>query len=814
MHMSGSLRRDQIRSAAFEAIGLLAVAVKSDIIPHWRHWKDVLESIKNLLPSVGSVGSKKKPVSIDPMVFACVSMTARAVGPKMAAKAPFYQLFQEIISKMLNVGLSHPLTAALRDLANIMPSCKKIIQDGVLNILSLILMQRPVGHPGMPKSNMIVPSPAGAAHAAITEDEINYTTLALRTLGTFDFKGHTLTHFISHCAEHFLSSEHKDIRMEAVRTCSHLLMPTIHPMVVPSSAINYPISPASQQVVSEVLSKLLTVGITDPDASIRKCVLYCLNERFDSHLAQAENLQALFVALNDEMFDIREQALCMIGRLSKYNPAYIMPSLRKTLIQILTELEYSGVGRNKEQSARMLCQLVSNAPRLIKPYMDPILKALVPKLEDQDPNPGVVTSVLNAIGELAMVSGVEMTKYIDQLFRVIIDMLQDASSLAKREVALCTLAKLVESTGYVSLSAYTKYPMLLEVLLNFLKTEQSPGIRREAIRVLGLLGALDPYKYKQIQMDAKLKQQSIASTESGTTVENQETETSTSEMLVTMGSGAHLDEFYPAVAIAALMRIMRDPSLSAHHTTVIQAVQFIFSNLGMKGVQYLPQLMPSYLNVIRTCEPNFREFILQQLGKLVSVVKQHIRDYLVEIFELIRDYWSMQSPVSLQNTIINLVEQLAFALSGEFKLYLPQILPQMLRVFVHDNTTSRAVSCKLLAAIQRFGSSFDDYLHLLIPPVVKLFDDADAPMEVRKASLTTLEKLCENVDLREFSARIIHPLIRVLEKEQELRQPAMNTLTAIVTQMGRSYQMFIPAVYKVLMFASFLYNCRRVFLLK
>ena len=42
--------------------------------------------------------------------------------------------------------------------------------------------------------------------------------------------------------------------------------------------------------------------------------------------------------------------------------------------QILTELEYSGVGRNKEQSARMLGHLVSNAPRLIRPYMEPILK--------------------------------------------------------------------------------------------------------------------------------------------------------------------------------------------------------------------------------------------------------------------------------------------------------------------------------------------------------------------------------------------------------------------------------------------------------
>lgn len=63
-------------------------------------------------------------------------------------------------------------------------------------------------------------------------------------------------------------------------------------------------------------------------------MLSSLDERFDAHLAQAENLQALFVALNDEEFEIRELALCTIGRLSSFNPAYIMPSLRKTLIQV------------------------------------------------------------------------------------------------------------------------------------------------------------------------------------------------------------------------------------------------------------------------------------------------------------------------------------------------------------------------------------------------------------------------------------------------------------------------------------------------
>jgi len=52
-----------------------------------------------------------------------------------------------------------------------------------------------------------------------------------------------------------------------------------------------------------------------------------------------------------------------------------MPALRKLLIQLLTELEHSGMGRNKEQSSRLLGRLVSSAPRLIRPYMEPILKS-------------------------------------------------------------------------------------------------------------------------------------------------------------------------------------------------------------------------------------------------------------------------------------------------------------------------------------------------------------------------------------------------------------------------------------------------------
>lgn len=78
-----------------------------------------------------------------------------------------------------------------------------------------------------------------------------------------------------------------------------------------------------------------TVGIKlFTDADVRYWVVASLDESFDQHLAQAENLSALFVAMNDEVFEIRELAVCTIGRLSCLNPAYVMPSLRKTLIQV------------------------------------------------------------------------------------------------------------------------------------------------------------------------------------------------------------------------------------------------------------------------------------------------------------------------------------------------------------------------------------------------------------------------------------------------------------------------------------------------
>jgi serine/threonine-protein kinase mTOR len=125
--------------------------------------------------------------------------------------------------------------------------------------------------------------------------------------------------------------------------------------------------------------------------------------------------------------------------------------------------------------------------------VESILLVLLPK--SRDPSPAVASSVLSALGELARVGGEDLTQYLDKLMPLIIDALQDQSSTTKRDAALKTLGQLASNTGFV-IEPYQKYPQLLNILINILKTESSISIRRETVKLIGILGALDPYRHK------------------------------------------------------------------------------------------------------------------------------------------------------------------------------------------------------------------------------------------------------------------------------------------------------------------------------
>lgn len=49
----------------------------------------------------------------------------------------------------------------------------------------------------------------------------------------------------------------------------------------------------------------------------------------------------------------------------------------------------------------------------------------------------------------------------------------------------------------------------------------------------------------------------------------------------------------------------------------------------------------------------------------------------------------------MQSTLISLTEQIAAALASDFKLYLPQIIPYALKIFMYDDSLGKTVTLQV-----------------------------------------------------------------------------------------------------------------------
>ncbi|GAA5848144.1 hypothetical protein JCM3766R1_000463 [Sporobolomyces carnicolor] len=773
LYLLGQLKNNRDRTTSFHAIGHVAMQVKAAMAPYL---DPILASVKEGLQQRG-----KKGAPSEESIFQCIGMLAQSVGQALTKH------MHELLDLMFAYGLSPALEVALTQLGKDIPPLLPEIQERVLNLISQILAGEPFVQAGAPRRYQ------RAHHVPLPEHrDQGQVILALEVLGSFNFKGifqvnraatpadisseHSLGEFIRDRVVRYVEDDNAEIRRAAALSSCAVLA---NDPVVGQTSNN------AIRLVNEILEKLLTLAIADPDPSIRETTISALEPKFDRHLAQAECVRSLFIALNDEVYAIREVAIRIIGRLASINPAYVMPSLRKTLIQLLTELEYSTSSRSKEEASTLLGLLVGASQRLTRPYVVPMLNVLLPK--SRDTSPAVASSIMATLGELSRVGGEDLLVQLEPLMQLILDTLHDQGSTPKRDAALRTLGQLSSNAGYV-IDPYLDHPTLLGMLIGLLKTEVGQHTRREVIRVMGILGALDPYRHSVVEgisNDAYVEALNPADPTHPSNI------------------GPQHDEYYPTIAFSALLVVFNDPSLSDHHTAVVDAIMYIFRSLRLKVVTFLPQVLPAFLNVMRSCPVGLQEYYFQNLGQLISMVKQHVRNHLGPIMSTIRDFWTTTSNPGLQVIIVDVIQSIALALDAEFKAYLPNLLPLMLQAFDRDLGEPRRQTSliKVLHAFGIFGSSLEEYLHLIIPAIVRTFEQADVPIILRKQAMQTVTQLSRKINFADHASAIIHPLARVLASPNspyELRVPAMDALCALLLQMGPDYVLFVGMINKAL----------------
>lgn len=88
---------------------------------------------------------KKRLAQPDPAVFTCLALLCQAAGDMIRND------IRDLLESMLSTGLSEALAAALHEISKYIPSIKKDIQEGLLRMLSQVLMKMPYTLPGVPK---------------------------------------------------------------------------------------------------------------------------------------------------------------------------------------------------------------------------------------------------------------------------------------------------------------------------------------------------------------------------------------------------------------------------------------------------------------------------------------------------------------------------------------------------------------------------------------------------------------------------------------------------------------------------------------
>jgi FKBP12-rapamycin complex-associated protein len=189
------------------------------------------------------------------------------------------------------------------------------------------------------------------------------------------------------------------------------------------------------------------------------------------------------------------------------------------------------------------------------------------------------------------------------------------------------------------------------------------------------------------------------------------------------------------------------------------------------------------------------------MSLIVQIIGSHIRIYLQEVFELTTELWSNRS---LHLPIVGLIESLATAMAAEFKPYLPTVIPQLLTVFEEPPNPERSqTEIKVFHAMLAFGSSVEQYIHLLLPAVLTTIEREGASRECKRAAVRTIAGLARRVNLSASASRIIQPLVRTMPfADTQLRESIMTTLCVLAQQLGPDFAVFVPRVSSV----SFLPN--------
>ena len=527
------------------------------------------------------------------------------------------------------------------------------------------------------------------------------------------------------------------------------------------------------------------------------------------------------MSVNDEAFRIRMLVTEIVAKLAPLSPSHVLPCIRRLLLQHISVLENSIDLRTQHETLQLLTKLINAAPKTIAMYIETVVAAYKLRMQDLMTDVDTAVSFLGALSATAQAVAEQMTPYLGIFLPLVISVLKEQgrsrSSLPKIKAALKSFGSLIQFTGY-SIKPYEEYPDLVSTLFGILMraptadadTTNQVAIKRETVKVLGIIGALDPHRIKVIEIATADGQSALQ----GSVVTGQQSPQSKTKS----------EGYYITTVLQSLASILYNNSLQPYHKSAVQ----VLVNVGRRTLpEYHGTIIKPFIKALLPCSRTTRnqstagieqdesttKFYLGQLSALVPLCGSEMAHYLDDLHTIIHLYFEKSGTLPV---VLHLISRLAVACPDQFKAYLPPLLPRVLMILQSDVLPDESIALRCLSIVLCIGVHLNEFLHQVIPAIINLVctsndyvdllsgDTAEALppyyQGLRAAALKTLRKLGRVLRLEDHASSIIHPLLRVLSRPDNasLRSDIMGVLCLLVYHLGTDYAIFIPIIHKTI----------------
>ncbi|KAJ2872287.1 phosphatidylinositol kinase- protein kinase tor1 [Coemansia aciculifera] len=819
------------RPIALLSLGSIALACEANFMPYLepttRAIRDIL--VQRVLAGDSTVSSDEDGTVR--AILQTIAWLATALGPALV------QYMSGILDLMFTTGLSVVLCQSLKVIQKEIGQLLPAIRGRLLDMVSIILLDAPFrpAHPSLdrleqsmgtvslhhgPPTGKHISSNDTTSHVVTAARRTPVTSevlvLALNTLSSFDFSEENLSEFVRLNILQYLVHADAAVRKETIYAVSKI----VHSDPVYATPVG-----AGAEVISQAVLSFITAAVADRDTDVRLTAIMVLNcnSLFDFHMGKAQNIQKLSLLLNDEIFDIRVNALAVAGRLAKKNPACLLPTLRRMVTQLLTEFELSHGGSEREECIQLLIALAQAAEHWVRPFVDSILHVITPHINDS--SPPLASKLFDIVAALARAGGSDLAPYHERLLNSITLALSDQSSAPKRMSALYALQDCISYSG-LSIDPQTKYQPLFMSLAKMIKSEPVDKLI-DITRVIGSIGAVDRRRYKismtnvtsaggavtpvssgddsakSPEVRKKDGRRSKKARRYGGPAPNVMTIFNGDKPQENMVAGVPVrtyglqfidDDYHIEVSVVALLRIFDDTVDSNFHHMAAEALVQIFGHLPGDHAMYLDRILPAMLRAMENAPPGNSDGFINALRQLVGIARQLAIPYAHSLLSLIGTEFPTDE--NRQLALIGLIEDVTCSLSGNLGEHISSVTLFLVSVIEKDETTMRKPTINALHALQVISPSLETFLFLVVPRLLSLLNPAATLSSVVEPALECISSIVATVNSNSFALRIVHKLDYLLQCQlpQQLQTAIVNVLCALMEQLQGEFVLFMPTV--------------------